>query len=229
MTNEEFIKSVSLEGEEWKDVPGFEGLYQCSNYGRVVVTKMHVKNARKMMLMKLRICRQGYYYLLFYKNNKRKHMYIHRLVATLFIPNPNNYPQIDHIDCNRLNCYYKNLRWCTPKMNMANPITKRRMSECQTGRQTSKAIPIAQLKDGKLIQIHRCALELDKEQGLCFSCIRSCCRGRLKTYKGFQWMNLSDYESLINKSKNEPNPQEDYQQLQPPQDLQLPQQLELPL
>lgn len=201
MTNEEFIKSISLEGEIWKDVPGFEGLYLCSNHGRVVVTKSHIKKVRKMRLMILRVNNQGYNYLLFYKNNKRKHIYIHRLVATLFVRNDNDYPDIDHIDCNPLNNHYKNLRWCTPKMNMNNPITLKRNKESHIGKQTSRAIPIVQLKDGKLVNTFRCAYEARK-YGFCYSCICACCRGDKLQYKGFQWLYLSKYQTLVNKSKN---------------------------
>lgn len=228
MTNEEFIKSVSLEGEIWKDVPGFEDLYLCSNYGRVVVTKSHVQGVRKMKLMILRVNNNGYNYLLFYKDNKRKHIYIHRLVGALFVPNPNNYPHIDHIDGNKNNNRYDNIRWCNRSMNMNNPITIKRMSDCRKGKHTSKAIQIVQLKNGRLINIFRCAFEAHK-YGFCYSCVRACCRGVKESYKGFQWMNLSKYEALINKSKNEAKPmQSDYQQPQPPQlqDPQLPLQFE---
>lgn len=202
MTNEEFIKSVSLEGEIWKGVPGFEDLYLCSNYGRVVTTKTGTGSRGHNILMKLRVNNNGYNYLFLYKNNVRKHWYIHRLVGTLFVPNPKNYPHIDHIDGNKNNNHYDNIRWCTRSMNMNNPITIQKMSDCRKGKHTSRAIQIAQLKDGKLINTFRCAFEAHKH-GFCYSCVRACCRGVKESYKGFQWMNLSKYEALTNKSKNE--------------------------
>lgn len=201
MTNEEFIESISLDGEIWKDIPGFEGLYLCSNHGRVVVTKTGTGSRSPHQLMKLRVNYNGYNYLLLYKNNKRKHHYIHRLVGLLFVPNPNNYPQIDHIDGNKNNNHSDNIRWCSCSMNMNNPVTKQRLSKVLKGRHTSKAIPIVQLKDGKLVNTFRCAYEARK-YGFCYSCICACCRGDKPQYKGFQWLYLSKYQTLVSKSKN---------------------------
>lgn len=59
--------------------------------------------------------------------------YIHRAVAELFVPNPNNYTQVDHIDGNKHNNIYTNLRWCTRSMNMNNPITKQAQHQGMLG------------------------------------------------------------------------------------------------
>ena len=113
MTNEEFIKSISLEGEIWKDVIGYEGLYMVSSFGRVISLERKVSNGKSFRIVPFSIKKpniindsQNYkrfeYHL--YKNHReRKAITAHRLVATAFIPNPNNYPSIDHIDANPLN------------------------------------------------------------------------------------------------------------------------------
>ena len=66
------------------------------------------------------------------------HFYVHKAVAELFISNPNNYSQVDHIDTNKHNNHYTNLRWCTQKMNSNNPLTRKHISEAQKIAQTSK-------------------------------------------------------------------------------------------
>jgi hypothetical protein len=86
-------------------------VYEVSNYGRVKINGE---------IIIPRINSGGYYVIL---NNER----VHRIVAELFIPNPENKPYIDHIDGNRLNNRVDNLRWCTAKENANNPVTKQRM------------------------------------------------------------------------------------------------------
>ena len=122
MTNEEFIKNISFEGEEWRDVVGFEGLYMVSSFGRVISLKREVRNThcsyrvvgQHILTPNKNTSRPKYirhsYHL--YKNKRnRKSITAHRIVATAFIPNPNNYPDIDHIDGNPLNNNVHNLRW----------------------------------------------------------------------------------------------------------------------
>lgn len=110
--------------EVWKDIPGFENLYQVSNFGNVKVLdricNSAIKNNNKV-LRKGKILKQynkrGYLQVSLSKNNKRYYFSVHRLVAMTFIPNPNNLPQINHKDENTLNNCIENLEWCTPKYN----------------------------------------------------------------------------------------------------------------
>ena len=97
--------------EVWEDIKGFEGLYQISNFG-------NVKSFYKDKILKGRPDKDGYYRVCFYKNKKSKEMKIHRLVAQAFIPNPENFPQVNHIDGNKLNNCVSNLEWCTAKYNI---------------------------------------------------------------------------------------------------------------
>ena len=135
MTNEEFIKSVSLEGEIWKDVVGYEGLYRASNLGRVSSYNRKIvidsdyfqykwERTCKAKIMKQSKDKGGYLIVSLYDNEgKCKNVRVHRIVASAFIPNDENLPQIDHIDCNRMNNKISNLKWCTCKENHANPNT----------------------------------------------------------------------------------------------------------
>ena len=118
--------------EMWKDIEGYEGIYQVSNLGRVKSLSRNTKNQyRNSEIVKSKEIRNGYYSVTLFKNEKGKHFTIHRLVAKAFIPNPYNKPQINHIDGNKLNNNVSNLEWCTQqentihayKNNLINPYT----------------------------------------------------------------------------------------------------------
>lgn len=108
---------MEIENEVWKDVIGYEGFYQVSNKGNVKVLDRYIKYPngfsykRKGHAVKVYINTSGYPYCHFSKNNKRKLMFIHRLVAEHFIPNPKNFNEVNHIDGNKLNFDIKNLEW----------------------------------------------------------------------------------------------------------------------
>lgn len=99
--------------EIWIDVVGYEGLYKISNCGSV-------KNQDGSI--KIQHQRKGYFSVNLYRNAKFKNKTVHRLVAIAFIPNPNNYPQVNHIDGDKLNNQHSNLEWCTPKQNTNHAI-----------------------------------------------------------------------------------------------------------
>ena len=103
--------------EIWKDIKGYEGLYQISNYGRVKSFGGKIRSHKNDMILKLKI-RNTYNVTNLTKNDKKKSFQIHRLVAEAFIPNPNNYPIVNHKDENPLNNYVDNLEWCTQKFNV---------------------------------------------------------------------------------------------------------------
>ena len=101
--------------EIWKDIKGYEGLYQVSNLGRV--KSLSRKNHPKEEFRNLITNSKGYLIVNLLKNNKGKTNKVHRLVAEAFIPNPNNYPQVNHKDENKTNNHVDNLEWCTNKYN----------------------------------------------------------------------------------------------------------------
>lgn len=109
--------------EIWKDIKGYEGLYQISNLGNIKsLRKWNGARGKHYYEPCERILTPtdngyGYSIIGLQKNCIRKNHYVHRLVAEAFIPNPNNYPQINHKDYNRKNNNVDNLEWCTSKQN----------------------------------------------------------------------------------------------------------------
>ena len=95
--------------EIWKTIQDYGGLYQVSNTGKVRDLKNHIKSVYKN--------NKGYTCLSLYYNGKTYHPTVHRLVAKAFIPNPNNYKQVNHKDCNKENNSVENLEWCNQRYN----------------------------------------------------------------------------------------------------------------
>ena len=110
--------------EIWKDVKGYEGLYQVSNLGRVKSLDHLVKHRHEGRMALKRSCmlkpktkKNGYLFVCLSNESKLKYFHIHRLVAQEFIPNPENLPEVNHKDENKTNNCVENLEWCTHKYN----------------------------------------------------------------------------------------------------------------
>ena len=116
------LTEQELNNEVWKDIKGYEGLYQVSNMGRVksvartVTWKNQSVKRYKERIMKTRQ-KQGYASVCLFKDDIRRDFKVHRLVAEAFISNPNNLPFINHIDENKLNNKVENLEWCSREYN----------------------------------------------------------------------------------------------------------------
>lgn len=197
----------SLDDEEWRDVPGYEGIYKISSFGRVLSSY-----SRKILVP----CYSGnkhkqYYAITLVKDSVKKRYYIHKLVALAFIPNPNGYTDIDHINTNRDDNRVTNLRWCNQSMNMNNPITRAKIqaSRAKGDRTCFCHREVVQLKDGELINTFKTASSTQR-YGFEKYCVSSCCKGFSNSHRGFQWMYKDDYDNLLsNKSKNALNPDTD--------------------
>ena len=113
--------------EKWLPIKEYEGLYEISNYGRVRSLNYRNKGVRKVLSCH---ARQGYYIkVALVKNGATKYFRVHRLVAQAFLPPPTEeQTQVEHVNTNKRDNRVENLRWCSPKGNMANELTRFHLS-----------------------------------------------------------------------------------------------------
>ena len=102
--------------EIWKDINGYEGLYQVSNFGNV--KSLHKYAGRTDRILSPGKTKRGYLGVYLFKNGKGKSLYVHRLVAQAFIPNPNDLSEVNHIDEDKHNNRVDNLEWCDRQYNV---------------------------------------------------------------------------------------------------------------
>lgn len=117
-TNDGSENTKNSSKEVWKDIIGYEGKYQISSYGRVKSLYYHnAKGVKRTGFLKFAIDDKGYLRCALSINNKLTTFKVHRLVAIHFIPNINNYPQVNHIDGDKMNNHVDNLEWCDNSKN----------------------------------------------------------------------------------------------------------------
>jgi len=105
--------------ENWKDIEGYDGVYQVSNLGKVRSVR-----GDKVRMIRGTLDRGGYRFVFIKHKGLSKNHKVHRLVASAFIPNNLNKPQVNHIDSDRSNNDINNLEWCTAKENMRHASRK---------------------------------------------------------------------------------------------------------
>lgn len=175
--------------EIWKNIEGYPN-YQISSMGRV--KSLNYKHTDKEKLLKSSK-KSGYPFVVLYKDGERKQTFIHRLVASAFIPNTDNKPCIDHINTDRTDNRVENLRWVTYKENMNNPLT----IEKKMGENNPKTKPIIQFsKDGEFMQKWHCIVSVERELNIKHSNIIKVINGDRKTAGGFIWGYADDYEQI---------------------------------
>lgn len=184
------------EKEIWEDVPGYQDFYQISNLGRVKSlsrtityepTKFYPNGRQRVLKEKiLTPCKdkKGYLFVQLFKNGHFKSKKVHRLVAETFIPNPNNYPIVNHKDCVRNNNCVDNLEWCTDEYNCNyNNAVEKRISQIRK--------PILQYTlDNKFIKEWSSPTEFVKYLGIKQgngTNILKACNGIYKQAFGYKW------------------------------------------
>ena len=158
--------------ENWKDIVGYEGLYQVSDKGSV----KSIGYGKERILSPGKL-QNGYLRVNLCKNGEKKNLLVHRLVAQAFIPNPDNLPEVNHKDEDKENNSVQNLEWCDGKYNINYGTRNQRVSK-----------PILQYtKSGKLVREWKSIMDVQRNLGYSNGSISSCCTGRRKSANGFIW------------------------------------------
>ena len=166
--------------ELWKDIPGYEGHYQGSTYGRV-------KGVKRGKILKPFIDKRGYLYIILSKYNERKICSVHRAVAKTFLPKwKAEYTQINHKNENKTDNRVENLEWCTSQYNINYGARNYKVSTKMTNGKLSK--PVIQYGiQGAIIKKYPSIREAERETGYASTHISNVCLGKEKTCGGFIW------------------------------------------
>lgn len=172
--------------EIWKDIKGYEGLYQVSNLGRIK-SLSNRSNHKNPILMK-QACVLGYMVVSLTKDSVPKMFKVHRLVASAFIENKENKADVNHKDGNKKNNNVNNLEWCTAQENVIHAF-KTGLSKAQKGKENSRSIIISQIdkNTGKEVNVFYGTREAERKTGIKHSNISRCCKGKYKSAGGFKW------------------------------------------
>ena len=173
MKIEERINAISEEGEIWKPCPEFEEKYLISSHGRVLGIGTY-NTCKKGELLKLykKNGRNGYIQARFYDNGRVKTIEIHTLVAKAFIPNPNDFPMINHIDKDKTNNHMDNLEWCNNLYNI-------RYSN-------AKAIDVY-TKEGEFVETLEAMSDASRKYNTDTTNISRCCKSQYGTCSNYQF------------------------------------------
>lgn len=185
--------------EIWKDVKNYEGLYQVSNLGNIrkIQNRKYDFKTSTLKLEKVEINMTisehlGYKTVkLTDKFGKRRHLFLHRIIAETFIQNPNNYKVVNHIDCNKHNNDIKNLEWVTQKENVKHAWKNKlcettRIVSATNGKKCSKKI-IQLDKENNIVKVWDSTMDIERTLGIRHANISICCKNHKRTAKGFYW------------------------------------------
>lgn len=167
-----------LDRIEWKAPDGYEGLYLVSNFGLVY-------SVRRGKILKPDNAR-GYLQVTLQKNGAKERRKVHRLVAELFVQNPNNFSYVNHKDENKENNSADNLEWCTVAYNntFGERTKKSKLTQIKNAANLGKTRLVKCIDTGKAYESTK---QAERETGVYHSHISKCCSGKAKTAGGMRW------------------------------------------
>ena len=170
--------------ETWKPINGYPN-YEVSDLGNV--RSLNWRNEGKPKELYLKPHNKGYRQVELVNADGKKMLLVHRLVAKAFVPNPNNYPLVNHIDSNRSNNNAENLEWCTQSQNMLHAYALPR-NKGLVRRGIRRDEKVLQLDlSGNIIRSWKDVRTIKVETGMSDWSIAECCRGKRKTAYGYKW------------------------------------------
>lgn len=196
VNSERWLSTEPLKGERWKPLRGYEKEYRISNYGRLLTLPRNGIPNTKICMVNL----SGRYWRVGLRKNDRRHYFsVHRLVAETFIPNPDNLPQVDHINNNRMDNRVANLRWTTAKQNRNNPLTviehHKAMFRLRKNEHCRRVIKMSM--SGEVLDIYQSVRDAARITGIDRANIRAAALGKKKWVRnhwatvrsagGFRW------------------------------------------
>ena len=182
--------------EIWRDIPGYENLYQASTEGRI--RSIISTTGRRARVLSPARTKWGYLQVYLTDiNGEIKHQSVHKLVCITFVPIPEGmepllgtrYLQVNHKDEDKTNNRVENLEWVTPSYNSSyGTVTERRLRTHLERKTAISEARVRQLsKDGALIRIWKSFAEIDRETNFNKSYICLCCKGKYKYAYGYIW------------------------------------------
>lgn len=175
-----------MKKEIWKDVVGYEGYYQVSNLGNV----RRILKDGSFRPVAVTANKKGYGRVHLCVNNKKKRLACHRMVAQAFIPNPENKPEINHIDGNPSNNILNNLEWCTRSENIKHSFhVLKRVNPMQgkTGSKSPHAKKVVRVSKNGNKKRYNSIVEAAKDVSKSSCNISACIGGYQKTCGGYYW------------------------------------------
>ena len=177
--------------EVWRDIEGYEGLYQVSNQGRVkslertYIDKIGRERYVKERILKPGMSRCGYLLVVLCAGGKPKTLNVHRLVCGAFHENPENKPEVNHINEDKTDNRACNLEWSTAKENCNHGTRNERMAK---GVAKALSKPVGQYtRDGELVKIWPSAIEVQRQAGFSQGNVSKVANGKRKQAYGFIW------------------------------------------